>query len=94
MRNDLFAMYWAQQNADPLPSAYRRVAYLESPTASNRPYIDTGVYGGNSNLEIEIEFRYYNKYNWDKTLEKELGSDNFYYYHPKYFIDCLTEIKK
>lgn len=71
---DLMMMYYAQ-TADPLPSAYRRVAYLESPAASDRPYIETGVYGGNSNLEIEIEFRYTGQYNWAPIYRSYAAED-------------------
>ena len=37
---------------------------------------------------------YYSKYNWDKNLEKELGTDKFYYYHPKFFIEKLSDSEK
>ena len=37
---------------------------------------------------------YYSKYNWDKNLEKELGTDKFYYYQPKFFIEKLSDSEK
>lgn len=51
---------------------------------------------GNNELIDTLDYYndYYSKYNWDKNLEKELGTDKFYYYHPKFFIEKLSDSEK
>jgi hypothetical protein len=41
---------------------------------------------------IEYYNNYYKEYNWiDNKMEKELKADEFYYYHPLYFIEKISE---
>lgn len=49
---DLKKAYWAQQNANPLPAGFRRVAYIES---TGTQWIDTGILlSSNSRVALSI----------------------------------------